>query len=124
MRFAPRIAEITTERRLELKLVFLGQLLPDLFQLFFVAHHDPEMPHGGWLNSVDFEDREKLVLAELEEGVAFALLQLFEIKNILIERDRLLDVIHFDRDVIAAVDLRGANARRNCESRLFSSMSG
>jgi hypothetical protein len=26
--------------------------------------------------------------------------------------------------VIAAVDLRGANARRNCESRLFSSMSG
>src|SRR5438045_77203 len=51
------------------------------------------------------EHREELMLAEFEKCVAFALVEFFEIENILVKRDRFFDVVHLDRDVIAAVNL-------------------
>ena len=45
------------------------------------------------------------MLAQLEKRVAFAFVQLLEIKDIFIERDRLFDVADFDRDVITTVNL-------------------
>src|SRR3989440_11790008 len=63
------------------------------------------MAHVGRLQFVDFEDGEELVLAEFEEGIALAAVELLEIEDILIERDRFLDVINFDRDMIASINL-------------------
>jgi hypothetical protein len=63
------------------------------------------MAHVGGLDFFNFENREELVLAQFEKGVAFAPVEFFQIENILIERDRFLDVIDFDRDVIASVNL-------------------
>jgi hypothetical protein len=100
---APRIVKIAPKRRLKFQLVFAGNFLADFRQLGFVPHHDSEMPHppGKFFTS----DGEKLVLAELEEGVSFTAVELFEIENILVERNRLFDVVHFNGDVIATVNL-------------------
>jgi hypothetical protein len=43
--------------------------------------------------------------AKLEEGVAFTLVQFLEIEDILVKRDRLPDIVHFNRDMIAAINL-------------------
>ena len=59
----------------------------------------------------DFEDGQELVLAEFEEGVAFAFIELLEIEYVFIKRDRLFDVVHFNSDVIAAVNLNARPAR-------------
>jgi hypothetical protein len=61
--------------------------------------------HICGLEFFHFENGEKLVLAELEKGVAFAAVQFFEIENVFVKRDRLLDVIYLDRNMIASVDL-------------------
>src|SRR5882762_5117457 len=63
------------------------------------------MPHICRLNLFDFEDGEELVFAEFEEGVAFAAVELFQIEDVLVERDRLVDVINLDRYVIASIHL-------------------
>src|SRR6202030_3685606 len=60
---------------------------------------------------VDFEDGEELMLAEFEEGIAFASVELLEIEDILIERDRFLNVIDLDRDMIASVNFNASTAR-------------
>jgi hypothetical protein len=52
-----------------------------------------------------FENGEKLVRAELEKSVAFAAVHLFELKDILVKRDRLFDVVDLYRDVVAAVNV-------------------
>ena len=51
------------------------------------------------------ENGEKLVLAEFEKGVALAAPHLFEIENIFVKRDGLFDVVHFNGDVIASINL-------------------
>jgi hypothetical protein len=63
------------------------------------------MPHICSLNFVDFENREKLMVTQFEEGVALAAAHLFEIENILIKGHCLLNVIHLDRHMIASVNL-------------------
>jgi hypothetical protein len=50
------------------------------------------------------ENGKELVLAQLKKGVALATVQFFEIENVFVKRDRLLDVVHFDGDMIAAVN--------------------
>ena len=102
---APWISKVTAKWRLEFQFVFLGQLLADFFELFFVAHHDSEMAHVCAPNFIDFEDGEELMLAKFEESVALAFIELLEIENILIKRDRLFDVVDFNRDMITTVDL-------------------
>jgi hypothetical protein len=46
-----------------------------------------------------------LVLAEFEKHVALAAIQFLKIENVLVKRDRLFDIVHLDRDVIASVNL-------------------
>jgi uncharacterized protein YjbJ (UPF0337 family) len=54
---------------------------------------------------VDFENGQELVLPELEKRVPFAAAHLLQIEDVLVEFYRLFDVIDFDGDVIAAVNL-------------------
>jgi hypothetical protein len=42
---------------------------------------------------------------EFKEGGAFTFVLFFEIEDILVKRDGLLDVVHFNRDMIAAINL-------------------
>jgi hypothetical protein len=63
------------------------------------------MPHVCPLNFVHFENGEKLMLTQFEERVAFAATHLFQIENVLVKCHRLHDIIHFDRDMIASIDL-------------------
>src|SRR5260370_5407405 len=75
------------------------------------------MPHICRLNLFDFEDGEELVFAEFEEGVAFAAVELFQIEDILVKRDRLVDVINLDRDVIASIHLHAHFLIYICRTR-------
>jgi hypothetical protein len=45
------------------------------------------------------------MLTQFEKCVALAATHLFEVENILVKRHRLLNVIYFDRDMIASIDL-------------------
>src|SRR3979411_631337 len=102
---APRIVKVAAKRRLEFEVVFARNLFARFGDLLFAAHHDSEMPHAPGMQSFHFENGEELMFAELEKGVAFAAVHLLETENVLIKRDRLLDVVHFNRDVIATVNL-------------------
>src|ERR1700736_2910558 len=122
---APRIVKVAAKRRLEFEFVFARDLFTHFRDLLFVAHHDSEMPHAAGMQSFHFENGEELMFAELEKGVAFAAVHLLETENVLIKRDRLLDVVHFNRDVIATVNLYAhvimllrviENCRRFCET--------
>src|SRR4029077_11431298 len=75
------------------------------------------MPHICRLSLFDFEDGEELVFAEFEEGVAFAAVELFQVEDILVERDRLVDVINLDRDMIASIDLHAHFLIYICRTR-------
>lgn len=57
------------------------------------------------LQLLHFENGEELMLAEFEERVTLAAVEFFQIEDVLVKRDRLSNVVHFDRDVIAAVNL-------------------
>src|SRR6266508_4504207 len=63
------------------------------------------MAHVRGLNFFHLENREELVFAEFEKRVALAAVQFFEIENVFVKRDRLFDIVDFDRDVIASVNL-------------------
>jgi hypothetical protein len=102
---APRVVEIAAKRRLELQLVFFRYFLAHFLDLFFIANDDPEMSDVHRLDLVDFKDRKELVLAEFEKRVAFAAVHWFEIEDVFVKHDCLFDVIDFDRDVIASVDV-------------------
>ena len=69
------------------------------------------------LNLFRFEDGEELVFAEFEESVAFAAVELFQVEDILVERDRLVDVINLDRDMIASIDLHAHFLIYICRTR-------
>jgi hypothetical protein len=102
---APRIPKVAAEGRLQLEFVFPGKLLSDFLQLLLVAHHDPEMPNVGGLHFLNFKNGQELVLTEFKERVPLTTAHLFQIKNILVKRHRLLDVIHLNRDMIASINL-------------------
>jgi hypothetical protein len=63
------------------------------------------MPHVCSLNFVDFENRQELMVTQLKERIALAATHLFEIENVLVKGHRLLNVIHFNGDMIASVNL-------------------
>src|SRR5260370_37687675 len=69
------------------------------------------------LNLFRFEDGEELVVAEFEEGVAFAAVEPFQVEDVLVERDRLVDVINLDRDVIASIHLHAHCLIYICRTR-------
>ena len=101
---APRVAEIAAEWRDEFEAVFFDELLAHFRQLPFIADHNPEVAHAVGLDFLDLEHRQELMFAQLEEGVAFALLKLFEIEDVLIKGDRLVNITDFDGDVVASVN--------------------
>src|ERR1043165_6186032 len=108
---APGIVEVASKRRDQFQLIFIFQLLANLFQLLLVANHDPEMAHIGLLSFLNFKHRQKLMFTELEKSVSLAAAHLLEIENILIKRHRFLDVAHLDGNMIASVNFNACPAR-------------
>src|SRR5262245_14766367 len=62
------------------------------------------MAHARGLRLFDLEHCEELMVAKFEKGVAFTLVEFFEIKDILVKGHGLLDITHFDGDVITTID--------------------
>src|SRR6266478_8360756 len=75
------------------------------------------MAHVCGLNCFYFKNRQELVLAEFEEGIPFATIEFFQIEDILVKRDRFLDVINLDRDVIASIHLHAHFLIYICRTR-------
>src|SRR5260221_5915848 len=63
------------------------------------------MAHPVRLHLLDVEDGEELMLAKFEECVAFTLIELLKIKQVLVERHCLFHIVHLDGDVIASIYL-------------------
>jgi hypothetical protein len=63
------------------------------------------MPDATRLRILRFEKCEELMLSEFEKGISLAVVQLLQLKNILIKRRCLFDVPHLEGNVVAAVDL-------------------
>src|SRR3977135_2621523 len=99
-------------------MIFSCDFLTHLCELLFVPHHDSEMPHSIRLELFHFEDGEELMCAELEEGVTFSLVEFLKVEYILVKGDRLLHVIHFDGDMIAAVNLDAHEIAPTSQARL------
>src|SRR5207244_10949113 len=57
------------------------------------------------LDPLDFEHVEELVLSQFQKRGAFATFHLLQIKDILIKFHRRSDIIHFNRDVVASINL-------------------
>src|SRR5204862_7971993 len=102
---APRVVKITAERRYQLDLVLASEFLTNLLELRFVANHQSEMTHVCRLRFFYFENREELVLTQFEKSISLTAAHLFEIENVLVKRHCLLNIIYFDRDMIASIDL-------------------
>ena len=58
-----------------------------------------------WFYFVDLEDREKLMFTQFQESVAFARIHFLQIEYIFVKINRRLYIAHFDRDVIASINL-------------------
>ena len=99
-----RIDEVAAESRQQRDTVLFPQLLAHFRELRFVANDESEVARPVQLNLLDFEHCQKLVLADFEERVALALIEFLETKNVLIKRDRLLDIVDLDGDVVNSVD--------------------
>ena len=54
------------------------------------------------------------MFAQFEKRVALASVQLLEIENVLVKRDRLFDVVHFDGDMITSVNLHAHSTSLAC----------
>jgi len=63
------------------------------------------MFHAVRLHLLDSAESEKLVLAVLEEGIPFAFVHFLELKDVLVKGNRLLDIVHLERNMIDAVNL-------------------
>ncbi len=86
--------------------IFFRQLLADFGDLFFVTHHQAEMPVARIrCQAFALEDGQKLMFADLEEGVAFTPVQLRQAEDVLVEIDRCADMTDFDGDMIASENL-------------------
>ncbi len=79
------------------------------------------MSHPIGLQFLNFEDSEELMLAGLEEGITFTLIELLKVEDILIERHSLLHVIHFNGHMIASVHLNPHNISVFFSSRILGS---
>src|SRR5438132_14045627 len=90
------ITEIAAKTWNQFQSVFFGDLFAYFSELRLVAHHNAEMPHAVRLELLHFENREELMLTQFEECVTFALVELFKIKDIMVEGHRLFHIIHFD----------------------------
>src|ERR1700722_17587127 len=76
------------------------------------------MPPAFVAHLINLGHGEKLMISELEKGIPFATRFKLEAKNVFVKRLRLGKVIHFDRHVIAPVDLN-AHSLAVCGSLSF-----
>src|SRR6266567_4004725 len=65
------------------------------------------------LDVVDLEHREKLMFSDFEKRVAFAFIHFFQIEEVLIKRDGLLKIVHFNRDVVNSVNLHAHRSHQS-----------
>src|SRR6266480_76996 len=102
---APGIAKIAAKRRLQSQTVLFLHFLAHLIQLLLIAHDESEMTDPVRLNLLHFENGEKLVLTQFQKSVAFATIHFLQIKDVFIKFYRRFYVIHFDREVVASINL-------------------
>src|SRR6266496_1140197 len=102
---APGIAKIAAKGRLQFQAILLLHCLTHLIQLFLIAHDESEMTNPIRLNLLHFENGKKLVLTQLQKSVAFATIHFLQIKDVFIKFYRRFYVIHFDREVVASINL-------------------
>src|SRR5262249_18830231 len=82
-----------------------------------------EMAHVYRFNLIDFENGKELVFAEFEKSVALAFVELFKIENVFVKRDRLFNVVHFNRNMITAVNIN-ARPAPTAHFRIYIAVSG
>ncbi len=102
---APGIAKIAAKGRLQFQTVLFLHCLTHLIQLFLIAHDQSEMTNPIRLDLLHFENGEKLVLTQFQKSVAFATIHFLQIKDVFVKFYRRFYIIHFDREVIASVNL-------------------
>src|SRR5438552_5890262 len=101
---AERVSKIAAKFRNEGQPVFLGDLIANFRDLFFIAHDDAEVARPIRIEPLDLEHGEKLVFADLEKRIALALVALFEPEHVFVKRNRFREIVYFDGDVVDAVD--------------------
>src|SRR5436309_3604067 len=102
---APGVAKIAAKRRFQSQTVLFLHFLAHLIQLFLIAHDESEMTDPIRLDLLDFENGEKLVFTQFQKSVAFATIRLLQIKDVFIKFYRRFYIIHFDREMIASINL-------------------
>src|SRR5579872_5126327 len=90
---AERVMEVATETWDQLETVLFRHLIADGLELRLVAHDQAEVTDPIPLHALDFEERQELMLTDLEERIALALIVFLQGEHILIKRDRLIDEI-------------------------------
>src|SRR5438132_10357231 len=117
---APGIAKIAAKGRLQFQAILLLHCLTHLIQLFLIAHDESEMTNPIRLNLLHFENGEKLVLTQFQKSVAFATIHFLQIKDVFIKFYRRFYVIHFDREVVASINLHAHERSEEHTSELQS----
>src|SRR5213596_1704473 len=102
---APGIAKIAAKRRLQFQTVLFLHFLAHLIQLLLIANDESEVTNSIRLNLLHFKNGEKLVLTQLQKSVALATSHFLQIKDVFIKFYRRFCIIHFDREVIASINL-------------------
>jgi len=102
---APGIAKIAPERRNQLQTIFFGEFFSHLRELAFVSNHDAKVTDSARASVLRFKQGQKLVFTQLEKGIAFAAIELFQVENVMVEFYRLFHVADLNCDMITAVNL-------------------
>ena len=63
------------------------------------------MPAPGRAKLINLVHREKLMIAELKKSVPFATGLKRQVEYVLVKRLRLRQIVNFDRNMVAAIDL-------------------
>src|SRR5206468_4124103 len=69
-----------------------------------IADNDAEMPAGIAMRLGDLEDRQELVRAQSQEGIALALPHAFQAEHLLVEGSGGLRICHLNGDMVRSVD--------------------
>jgi hypothetical protein len=63
------------------------------------------MPASGRAKMVNLSHREKLMIAELKKSLPFITGLKIQVKYVLVKRSRLREIVNFDRNMVASIDL-------------------
>src|SRR5438045_7898987 len=73
--------------------------------LYTITHNNSYITNPIMLNLLYYENGEKLLLTQFQKSVAFATIHLLQIKDVFIKFYRRFYIIHFDREVVASINL-------------------